>query len=74
MLTFTLRRLLLAIPTLLVISLVIFLLVDLAPGIPMSEIPLTVPPEVRAEDDRRHGGGSAGVRALFPVAATVFLG
>lgn len=47
MLTFTLRRLLLAIPTLLVISLVIFLLVDLAPGSPASEIPLTVPPEVK---------------------------
>ena len=47
MLTFTLRRLMLAIPTLLAISLVIFLLVDLAPGSPMSEIPLTVPPEVR---------------------------
>ena len=45
MLTFTLRRLLLAMPTLLVISLVIFLLVDLAPGSPLSEIPLTVPPE-----------------------------
>ena len=47
MLTYILRRLLLAIPTLLVISLVIFLLVDLAPGSPMSEIPLTVPPDVR---------------------------
>ena len=47
MLTYTLRRLLVAIPTLLMISLVIFLLVDLAPGSPMSEIPLTVPPEVR---------------------------
>jgi peptide/nickel transport system permease protein len=47
MLTFTLRRLLTAIPTLLIISLVIFLLVDLAPGSPLSEIPLTVPPEVR---------------------------
>ncbi|MEI6098478.1 MAG: ABC transporter permease [Alphaproteobacteria bacterium] len=47
MLTYTIRRLMLAIPTLLVISLVIFLLVDLAPGSPMSEIPLTVPPEVR---------------------------
>jgi peptide/nickel transport system permease protein len=47
MLSFTLRRLLLAIPTLLLISLVIFLLVDLAPGSPMSEIPLTVPPDVR---------------------------
>ena len=45
MLTFTLRRLLLALPTLLFISLIIFLLVDLAPGSPMSEIPLTVPPD-----------------------------
>lgn len=49
MLTFTLRRLLLALPTLLLISLVIFFLVDLAPGSPASEIPLTVPPEVRAK-------------------------
>jgi peptide/nickel transport system permease protein len=32
MLTYTIRRLFLAIPTLLLISLVIFLLVDLAPG------------------------------------------
>lgn len=47
MLTYALRRLLLAIPTLLLISLVIFLLVDLAPGSPMSEVPLTVPPETR---------------------------
>lgn len=47
MLTYTLRRLMLAIPTLLLISLVIFLLVDLAPGSPMSEIPLTVPPATR---------------------------
>ncbi len=47
MLTYTLRRLLLAIPTLLLISLVIFLLVDFAPGSPASEIPLTVPAEVR---------------------------
>ena len=47
MLNYTLRRLLLAIPTLLLISLVIFFLVDLAPGSPASEIPLTVPAEVR---------------------------
>ena len=47
MLTYTLRRLLLAIPTLLLISLVIFLLVDFAPGSPASEIPLTVPMETR---------------------------
>jgi peptide/nickel transport system permease protein len=47
MLTYTLRRLLSAIPTLLMISFVIFLIVDLAPGSPMSEIPLTVPVEIR---------------------------
>ncbi|NUB43158.1 ABC transporter permease [Fertoebacter nigrum] len=47
MLTYTFRRLLVAIPTLLFISLVIFLLVDFAPGSPMSQIPLTVPPDVR---------------------------
>jgi peptide/nickel transport system permease protein len=47
MLHYTIRRLLLAIPTLLFISLVIFLLLDLAPGDPMASIPLTVPPEVK---------------------------
>jgi peptide/nickel transport system permease protein len=47
MFTYILRRLLLAIPTLLIISLVIFLLVDLAPGSPASQIPLTVPADVR---------------------------
>jgi peptide/nickel transport system permease protein len=47
MLTFTIRRSLLAIPTLLFIALVIFLLLELAPGDPMSEMPLTIPPEVK---------------------------
>jgi peptide/nickel transport system permease protein len=47
MLTFTLRRLLTAIPTLLFISLVIFLLLEAAPGDPLADQPLTVPPEVR---------------------------
>ncbi|KFI30322.1 ABC transporter permease [Haematobacter massiliensis] len=47
MFNYTLRRLLLAIPTLLFISLVIFLLLDLAPGDPMAQMPLTIPPEVR---------------------------
>ena len=47
MLNFTIRRLLLAIPTLLFISLVIFLLLELAPGDPMANVPLTVPPEVK---------------------------
>jgi peptide/nickel transport system permease protein len=49
MLTFVIRRLLFAIPTLLLISLVIFLIVDLAPGSPMSQIPLTIPSDVRAK-------------------------
>ncbi len=47
MLSYTIRRLLIAIPTLLLISLVIFLLLDLAPGDPLSDQPLTIPPEVR---------------------------
>ena len=47
MLTYTIRRLVLAVPTLLFISLVIFLLLQLAPGDPMAQVPLTVPPEVK---------------------------
>ncbi len=47
MLNFTIRRLILAVPTLLFISLVIFLLLELAPGDPMAQVPLTVPPEVK---------------------------
>ncbi|GGA06872.1 ABC transporter permease [Neptunicoccus cionae] len=47
MLTYTIRRLLFSIPTLLFISLIIFLLLELAPGDPMAQVPLTVPPEVK---------------------------
>ncbi|ASJ75713.1 ABC transporter permease [Granulosicoccus antarcticus] len=47
MLTYTFRRLLTSIPTLLFIALTIFLLLELAPGDPMSQVPLTVPPEVK---------------------------
>ncbi len=47
MLTYTIRRLVLAVPTLLFISLVIFLLLELAPGDPMANVPLTVPPDVK---------------------------
>ena len=49
MLTFTIRRLILAAPTLLFISLVIFLLLELAPGDPMAQVPLTVPAEVKEQ-------------------------
>ncbi|MEO0504398.1 MAG: ABC transporter permease [Pseudomonadota bacterium] len=41
------RRLILSIPTLMFISLVIFMLLQLAPGDPMAQVPLTVPPEVK---------------------------
>ncbi|MGI9606260.1 MAG: ABC transporter permease [Acidimicrobiales bacterium] len=44
---YVLRRTLVAIPTLLVISLVVFTILDLAPGDPTSQLPLTVPAEVR---------------------------
>ena len=47
MLVFIFRRLLLAVPTLFFISLVIFLLLDLAPGDPTAQMPLTIPPEVK---------------------------
>ena len=49
MLSFTIRRLIIMVPTLLFISLVIFLLLELAPGDPMAQIPLTVPPEVKQQ-------------------------
>jgi len=47
MLTYTIRRLVLSVPTLLFISLVIFFLLELAPGDPMAQVPLTVPDEVK---------------------------
>lgn len=47
MLNYALRRTALAVPTLLFISLIIFLLLELAPGDPMAQVPLTVPPEVK---------------------------
>ena len=47
MLTYAARRLVLSIPTLLFISFVIFMLLQLAPGDPMAQVPLTVPPEVK---------------------------
>ncbi len=49
MLNYTLRRLMFSIPTLLVISFIIFLILDLAPGDPTGQLPMTVPPEVREQ-------------------------
>ncbi|MER8627861.1 ABC transporter permease [Mesorhizobium sp. M1143] len=48
MLNYAIRRILIAIPTLLLISLVIFSLLKIAPGDPLSQLPPTIPPEVRA--------------------------
>lgn len=47
MLNYTIRRLLFTIPTLLFISFIIFLLLDLAPNDPTGNLPMTITPEVR---------------------------
>jgi peptide/nickel transport system permease protein len=49
MFQFFIRRILSAIPTLIVISFIIFAILDLAPGDPTGNLPLTVPPEVREQ-------------------------
>src|SRR5271165_1856948 len=49
MFAYTVRRLLTAIPVLLIISFVIFSLLTLAPNDPLGDLPLTIPPEVRAQ-------------------------
>ena len=49
MLAYTIRRLLFAIPTLIVISFIIFALLDLSPGDPTANLPLTIPAEVREQ-------------------------
>jgi peptide/nickel transport system permease protein len=49
MLNYTIRRLLFTIPTLLFISLIIFLLLDLAPSDPTGNLPLSIPAEVREQ-------------------------
>ncbi|MEC9068508.1 MAG: ABC transporter permease [SAR324 cluster bacterium] len=47
MIHYIIRRVLIAIPTLLVISFIIFAILDLAPNDPTGNLPMTVPPEVR---------------------------
>lgn len=49
MFRFTIRRLILAVPTLIFISFVIFAVLDLAPADPTANLPLTIPPEVRQQ-------------------------
>ena len=47
MLRYATRRLLFSIPALLMISFVVFALLDLAPNDPTAQLPLTIPPETR---------------------------
>ena len=49
MFRYTIRRLLFAIPTLLVISFIIFALLDLAPGDPTAQLPLTIDAATREQ-------------------------
>ncbi|MCK1624107.1 ABC transporter permease [Bradyrhizobium sp. 160] len=49
MLNYALRRLLTAVPTVLLISLIVFALLKAAPGDPLADIPITIPPEDRAK-------------------------
>ena len=49
MIYYIFRRTLIAVPTLLVISFIIFAILDLAPNDPTGNLPMTVPPEVRAK-------------------------
>ena len=59
MIRYIIRRLLIAIPTLLVISFVIFAILDLAPSDPTGNLPMTVPPEVREKIRLSLGLGEA---------------
>ena len=47
MLNYAIRRVILAVPTLLLISLIVFALLKVAPGDPLAQMPLTIPPAVR---------------------------
>ena len=49
MIRYIVRRLMFAVPTLIVISFIVFALLDLAPNDPTGTLPLTIPPEVRAQ-------------------------
>jgi peptide/nickel transport system permease protein len=57
MFAYTIRRILVAIPTLLVISFIIFALLDLSPGDPTANLPMTIPAEVRAQIRESFGLG-----------------
>ena len=65
---YLIRRLLTMIPTVILISFVIFVILDLAPGDPTAQLPMTIPQEVR-EQIRE----SLGVDEPFLVKYTKFM-
>ncbi|MEM7301243.1 MAG: ABC transporter permease [Pseudomonadota bacterium] len=65
MLNYTMRRLFFAVPTLLVISFIIFAILDLAPNDPTGNLPLTIPAEVRAQIRESLGLGEPFVIRYF---------
>jgi ABC-type dipeptide/oligopeptide/nickel transport system permease component len=73
MFDYTVRRLLIAVPTLIVISLVIFLVLSLAPNDPMAQVPMTVPPEVKEKNARSSWSRSTTLYTILEVANPVFL-
>ncbi|RED13962.1 ABC transporter permease [Pontivivens insulae] len=68
MFAFTIRRLLISIPTLLAISFIVFAILDLAPSDPTGNLPLTIPPEVRQQIR-----DSLGLDEPFPVRYALWL-
>ena len=72
MLTFAVRRLVLSVPTLLFISFVIFMLLQLAPGDPMAQVPLTVPPEVKQKMREALGVGEPALVQFWKWLVQVF--
>ena len=59
MIHYIIRRLLFAVPTLIVISFILFALLDLAPNDPTGQLPLTIPAEAREQIRESLGLGEA---------------
>ena len=73
MFDYTVRRLLIAVPTLIIISLVIFLVLSLAPNDPMAQVPLTVPPEVKEKMREALGLGQPFICSVLEMVSPIFL-
>lgn len=71
MLRFAIRRLLISIPTLLVISFIVFALLDLAPSDPTANLPLTISAGGQGENPPVPRAGGSLSHSLSEMAATV---